>query len=462
MLNGKRNFLNIYGRKMKKGNILIIDDEELLRNLIKQMFELEGYTVWAARTALEGLSLLSSEEIHAVVCDVRLPDANGLDLIPKIKTINSLCEIIVMTAYGTIKDGVRAIQTGAFDYITKGDDDNRIISIAGRAIEKVQLKTKIQRLEKRIEEKYRFENIAAESGIMKETVNFAMKIADTDVSVLLIGETGTGKEVFAQAIHNSSSRRNQHFLAVNCSSFSKDLLESEMFGYKAGAFTGAVKNKKGLFEEADEGTLLLDEVGELDFSLQAKLLRVLENNSFIKHGDTKPTNVNVRIIAATNRNLEEEILKGNFRKDLFYRLSVVKLEIPPLRQRQEDIIPLTYSFISYFSAKLNKAIKIIDKEFLDELQQYSFPGNIRELRNIIERAIIISDCGKLKISCLPKEVFYSGSEVNEDNSNLTLDEYERRHIIAALHKSGGNKQKTADTLGIGLTTLYRKLQQYGM
>ncbi|MGE5431971.1 MAG: sigma-54-dependent transcriptional regulator [Syntrophomonadaceae bacterium] len=447
---------------MNKANILIIDDEEPLRGLIRQMLELEGFKAWESGTAEEGLSILSREDIQAVISDVRLPDANGIDLIPKVKAINSLCEIIVITAYGTIKDGVRAIQSGAFDYITKGDEDNRLIPIVEKAVEKVNLKTKINQLEKRIGEKYGFENIIADSDIMKDTVSFAKKIADTDAPVLLIGETGSGKEVFAQAIHNAGSRKDQHFLAVNCSSFSKELLESEMFGYKAGAFTGAVRNKKGLFEEADKGTLLLDEIGELDISLQAKLLRVLETNSFIKQGDTKLTSVDVRIIAATNRNIEEEVAKGSFRKDLYYRLSVVKLEIPSLRNRREDIVPLIHSFINYFSARLNKTVSEVEPEFLDKLKQYDFPGNIRELRNIIERAVIISEGGKLKAGYLPKEVLFSFPALQEKETARTLDEFEKQHILDALSQAGGNKQKASEMLGIGLTTLYRKLQQYGL
>ncbi|MCU7490717.1 MAG: sigma-54-dependent Fis family transcriptional regulator [Ignavibacteria bacterium] len=447
---------------MEKANILVIDDEESLRGLIRQMLELEGFRVFESGTAEEGLSILSREDVHAVISDVRLPDANGIDLIPKIKAINSLCEIIVITAYGTIKDGVRSIQSGAFDYITKGDEDNRLISLVEKAVEKVNLKTKITQLEKRISEKYGFENVIACSDMMKDTVSFAKKIAETDAPVLLMGETGSGKEVFAQAIHSASPRKDEHFIAVNCSSFSKELLESEMFGYKAGAFTGAVRNKKGLFEEADKGTLLLDEIGELDVSLQAKLLRVLETNAFIKQGDTKTTNVDVRIIAATNRNIEEEVSKGSFRKDLYYRLSVVKLEIPSLRDRREDIVPLINSFIKYFSARLNKTVSEVEPEFIEKLRQYDFPGNIRELRNIVERAVIISEEGRLKASYLPREVIFSTPSRAGKEAGRTLDEFEKQHILDALSQAGGNKQKAAETLGIGLTTLYRKLQQYGL
>ncbi|MGE5401841.1 MAG: sigma-54-dependent transcriptional regulator [Ignavibacteriales bacterium] len=448
---------------MIKGQVLIIDDEAALRGLISQILELEGYKVFIAANAAEGLALLNSEEVQVIISDVFLPDMNGIELISKIREINSLCEIIMITAYGTIPDSVRAIKLGAFDYIAKGDEDNRLVPLVDKAIEKVQLKNKIRNLEKRIEEKYGFENIVAESAIMKETISIAKKISGTDVPVLLLGETGTGKEVFAQAIHNAGTRKDNHFVAVNCSAFAKELLESEMFGYKAGAFTGAVKNKKGLFEEAHEGTLFLDEIGELDFPLQAKLLRVLESNSFIKQGDTKPTIVNVRIIAATNRNLEEEILKGNFRKDLYYRLSVVKLEIPSLKERKEDILPLVRQFISFYSAKLNKNVLETEPEFLDKLVQYDFPGNIRELRNIIERALIINDGPRLKADNLPKEIILGITSSYPTTSKLmTLEYYEKYHIIDALKEADGNKQKAAEILGIGLTTLYRKIQQYDL
>ncbi len=296
-----------------KESVLVIDDENELRNLLSKLLKLEDFTTFSAENGRKGLEILKKEDISVLIVDVKLPDINGIDLISSVKEINPLCEVITLTAYGTIEDGVRAIKEGAFDYITKGDEDNKIIPLVQRAVEKVQLKKRIEHLEKSVSRKFNFDAISGNSILIKNAKEIASKVALTDTPVLLLGETGTGKELFAQAIHYSSNRKERPFVAVNCSAIAKELLESEMFGYKSGAFTGAIKNKKGLFEEANTGTLFLDEIGELDISLQAKLLRVLETNDFIKPGDTKPTQVDVRIIAATNQNLEKEIKEGGFR-----------------------------------------------------------------------------------------------------------------------------------------------------
>ncbi|MFA6979156.1 MAG: sigma-54 dependent transcriptional regulator [Ignavibacteriaceae bacterium] len=440
--------------------ILIIDDENDLRSLLVRIMKLEDYTTYDAANAVSGLELLKKEDISVVIVDVKLPDANGIDLVSKIKEINPHCEIIVLTAYGTIEDGVRAIKEGAFDYITKGDEDNKIIPLVQRATEKVQMKKRIELLEKSVGEKFNFDAITGNSTPIMKAKELASKIAVTDTPVLLLGETGTGKELFAQAIHYSGSRKNYPFVAINCSAFSKDLLESEMFGYKAGAFTGAVKNKKGLFEEAHLGTLFLDEIGELDISLQAKLLRVLETNEFIKSGDTKTTKVDVRIIAATNRNLENEVENGNFRSDLFYRINVMQIELPSLRERRDDLEILTEYFVQHFSKKLKRSVTKISKGFLERIKFYDFPGNIRELRNVIERSIILSEGGVLSENTLPKEFFHE--ESGEKSAITKLDEVEKNHILKILESVNGNKTKTAEVLGIGLTTLYRKLQTYGI
>jgi len=439
-------------------NILIIDDEPELRTLLARLLSLEGYKIDTAGTGREGLTSFRKEEHPLVITDVRLPDVNGLNLIPEIKKINPLTEIIVLTAYGTIEDGVKAIKEGAFDYITKGDEDSKIVPVVKNALEKASLHKRLAHLEKQVGQKYSFDNITGNSQAIRHAVDVSTRVALTDTPVLLIGETGTGKEIFAQSIHYSGKRKKHPFVAVNCSAFSKDLLESEMFGYTAGAFTGANKNKKGLFEEADGGTLFLDEIGELEISLQAKLLRAIETNSFIKTGDTKPTIVDVRIIAATNRNLEEEIKTGNFRDDLYYRISVVKIDIPPLRERKDDIKELTDFFIFLFSQKLNKKINNVSDNFLPAIINYTFPGNIRELRNIIERAVILSD-GQLSADLLPKDV---SNSLKQNTSSGNLEEVEKSHILKILNEAGGNKTKAAEILGIGLTTLYRKLQSYGL
>ena len=284
--------------------------------------ELEGYDVCQAGDCRAALKQLELQNPDVVLCDVFLPDGNGVDLVLAIKKAAPNVEVILLTAHGNIPDGVQAIKNGAFDYITKGDDNNKIIPLISRAEEKARMNVRLEKLEKKVGQTYSFDSILGESKVLKDAVSLAQKVSGTDVPVLLTGETGTGKEVFAQAIHYSSKRARQNFVAVNCSSFSKELLESEMFGHKAGSFTGALKDKKGLFEEANNGTIFLDEIGEMAFELQAKLLRILETGEYIKIGDTKPTRVNVRIIAATNRNLSQEIVAGRFREDLFYRLSV--------------------------------------------------------------------------------------------------------------------------------------------
>jgi two-component system, NtrC family, response regulator len=440
-------------------SILIIDDEPELRNILARLLSLEGYKVDTAGTGKEGLELFRTSEQPVAITDVRLPDMNGINLISQIKKINPHTEVIVLTAYGTISDGVKAIKKGAFDYITKGDEDNKILPVVKNAMDKASLYKRVEHLEKQVGEKYSFRNINGNSPSIKEAITISEKVALTDTSVLLTGETGTGKEIFAQSIHYAGSRSKHPFVAINCSAFSKDLLESEMFGYVAGAFTGANKNKKGLFEEADKGTLFLDEIGELDISLQAKFLRAVETNSFIKAGDTKPVKVDARIIAATNRNLEEEIKKGNFRDDLYYRISVVKISIPPLRERKEDLKDITDYFISFFSKKLNKNINSVSEDFYRVLQNYPFPGNIRELKNIIERAVILSDSGRLTVNLLPKDISISFAE---NITSGSLEEVERNHIIKTLEETGGNKTRAAEKLDIGLTTLYRKLQSYGL
>ena len=446
---------------MLNRNVLIIDDEKELRTLLTRLLSLEGYKVFEASDGEEGLKTLNQEEIHVVISDVKLPGISGIDLVPKIKESNRLIEIIVLTAYGTIADGVTAIKRGAFDYITKGDEDNKIIIAVERAMEKSNMSQRIEHLEKRVTEKYSFDNIIGQSLKIREAVNLAKRAAETDVTVLLTGETGVGKEIFAQAIHYESSRSKNSFVPINCSAISKELLESEMFGYKAGAFTGAVKNKKGLFEEANDGTIFLDEIGEMDISLQSKILRVLETNSFIKSGDTKPTQVNVRVIAATNKNLNLEIEKGKFRPDLFYRINTMKIEIPSLMERNEDIPLFIKYFVRFYSQHMNKNISEIDEECIRKLVGYNFPGNIRELRNIIERAVILTDGNVLLPSSLPNDLFYENKN-NSTPMTEKLDEVEKLHILKVLEETEGNKTRTAEILGIGLTTLYRKLKAYNI
>ena len=452
--------LKTYRIDMSK--ILIIDDEVQIRTLLTRMMEVEGYDVCQAGDCRAALKQLELQNPDVVLCDVFLPDGNGVDLVLAIKKAAPNVEVILLTAHGNIPDGVQAIKNGAFDYITKGDDNNKIIPLISRAVEKARMNVRLEKLEKKVGQTYSFDSILGESKVLKDAVSLAQKVSGTDVPVLLTGETGTGKEVFAQAIHYSSKRARQNFVAVNCSSFSKELLESEMFGHKAGSFTGALKDKKGLFEEANNGTIFLDEIGEMAFELQAKLLRILETGEYIKIGDTKPTRVNVRIIAATNRNLSQEIVAGRFREDLFYRLSVFQIHLPPLRERAGDIRLLAKAFIKSFAEQLARPVVEIAPAFLEALDSQPWKGNIRELRNVIERSMIVCESGYLDIADLPFDIQNAHYEHSNDSSpgSFELSAMERRHIARVLEYTKGNKTEAARLLKIGLTTLYRKIEEY--
>lgn len=439
-----------------ESSILIIDDEIKIRNLLARIIELEGFEVYQAENAKEGLKILTNQDISVVISDVKLPDANGVELVKQIKAIKSYVEIINLTAYGTISDGVLAIKNGAFDYLTKGDDNDKIIPLVYKAIAKAQLQQRVYELENKVAVKYSFKTILGNSKSIKDAIVLAQKVAITDTTVLLLGETGTGKEVFAQAIHYESQRKNKPFVALNCSGFSPELLESELFGYKAGAFTGANKDKKGLLEEANGGTLFLDEIGEMNLDLQAKLLRVLENQSFIKIGATATSQVNVRILAATNRDLKEQAESGHFRLDLYYRLSVFVINLPALRDRKADIGLLAEYYLSSFAKKVNRPHLKMDEKLLTALNKHSWKGNVRELKNVIERLVILNDGEIIDTSNLPNEFFIDVPNVNA----FDLQSVEKQHIQKVLIHTKGNKTETARLLNIGLTTLYRKIEEY--
>lgn len=444
--------------------VLIIDDEEKLRTLLSKIISLEGFEVLQAGDAKTALKKLETAEIDVIICDVKLPDSNGVALSKTIKEKYPAIEIILLTAYGNIPDSVQAIKNGAFDYITKGDDNNKIIPLLYKAGEKVTLAKRVLQLEKQLAEKHSFKSIIGKSKAIQSAIEAAGKVAGTDATVLLTGETGTGKEVFAQAIHNGSARSKYHFIAINCSAFSKELLENELFGHKAGAFTGATKETKGIFEEANNGTVFLDEIGEMPSDLQAKLLRVLEAGEFLKVGDNKPTKINVRIIAATNRDLQQEVEKNNFREDLYYRIAVFHIGLPALRDRITDIEDLAGHFLKVFNSKTGKKITSISPDYLTALQQHSWKGNIRELRNIIERSVILTDSDELTMQSLPSELQHNntGDSKVKTLSAFDLASAEKIHILKVLNHTKGNKTETARLLNIALTTLYRKLAEYGV
>ena len=447
---------------MPNGSLLLIDDEATLREVVARVLSFEGYSVLQAPDARRGLETLRQHaaDILVILCDVKLPDANGVELLGRLKALAPLTEVVLMTAYGTITDGVRAMKLGAFDYLTKGDSDDQLLVVVERAMEKARLQRRVADLEKQVGAQHSFASMIGPSEALRRAKSLAARVAPTDAAVLLEGPTGSGKELFAQAIHQASPRHTKPFVAVNCSAFPRELLESELFGYRAGAFTGAQGDKQGLFEEANGGTLFLDEIGELDISLQAKLLRVLETQEFNKVGDSKPTRVNVRLIAATNRNLRQEAEKGHFRADLYYRLSVFVVAVPPLNARRDDIEPLARYFLHFYAAKLRKRLTGMEPEFVHQLMRHDWQGNVRELKNVLERAVILADDETLTTDTLPVELQTWAAVGDEEGRSLQA--MEKRQIRLVLGETAGNKTEAARQLGIGVKTLYRKLQEYGL
>ena len=435
-----------------KNNILIIDDELKLLKLLGMIISNEGYEVFQASTARSGINMFSVHPIDLVLCDVRLPDAFGVDLVKEMKTKYPHLEIILMTAYGNIPDGVQAMRNGAYDYIVKGDDNEKIIPLVAKALEKV--KDNVENIQQeKVSTKINFSTIIGKSQSFLYSKMLAEKVSRTETAVLLTGETGTGKEVFANAIHQESSRKKGNFMAVNCSAFGKDVLESELFGHKKGAFTGAVSDKKGLIEEAQNGTLFLDEIGEMPMELQSKMLRVLESGEFIKMGDTKISHSNFRLIAATNRDLKEESRLGNFREDLYFRLNVFEIHLPPLRERKEDIRELAKFYIDQFSKKMNLKNVLINEDFYKKLENNSWKGNIRELKNTLERSLILMENNELSAQNVPD---------SEGGNSFAMSSVEKDHILKVLNYTKGNKAEAARLLDIGIATLYRKLEEYQM
>src|SRR5579862_1467172 len=443
--------------------VLIVDDDLKFCKLLGRFLSLEGYEVFRSHDLQTSSVILEKEDIQFVLLDAMLPDGNGSSFAKEIKMRYPSIQTVILTGYPDIENCVKSFKNGVADYIIKGEDVHSVIQTIKDQIAGFSPKEgrKESRPETHAETIFNFNNIVGESELIREAVELAKKVSRSDASVLLLGETGTGKELFARAIHNSSTRLSGSFVAINCSSFSRELLESELFGYRAGAFTGAIRDKKGLLEVADGGTLFLDEVGEIDKDLQSRLLRVLETGEFIKVGDNKTSRVNIRLISATNRDLSSEIGMGHFREDLFYRLNTFSIQLPPLRERKRDILLLTEYFARLFSQKLGKHITGITREYERMLMNYNWKGNIRELKNIIERSVILSAGSILSEETLPYEVLsYPFQDAKGGNSSFDLNLFERLHIQKALITAKWNKAEAAKMLNISPSTLYRKIEDY--
>ncbi|MDT8396928.1 MAG: sigma-54 dependent transcriptional regulator [bacterium] len=444
-----------------KGRILVVDDEYLIRWSLQQNLVEHGYEIVLAASAEEGLALMDREEPDLVLLDIQLPGMSGLDLLKSIKEQRPDCAVVMVTATSDLSVAVTAMRDGAFDYIPKPFNLDEVRMVVDKSLENRRLRDEVSRYREQEGSRYSFSSFIYASGAMEQVVDVARKIVLSDATtVLLTGESGTGKDLLAQVIHFESGRRDMPFMPLNCTALPRELLESELFGHEKGAFTDARTLKKGLFEITDGGTLFLDEIGDMDLALQAKLLRFLETRTFKRVGGTRDISVDVRIIAATNRDLEERIREKAFREDLFYRLNVIPIRVPPLRERPEDVIPLAEKFLEDFSRDLGKKIKRIEPVAVRVMEEYGWPGNVRELKNVIERAMILSadevlDAGALALRSREAVQVRPGG-----TDTLNLDEMERRLIEEALSRSRNNQSRAARLLGISRDTLRYRMKKH--
>jgi len=452
---------------MKDYNILVIDDEAAQRDVLTGYLRKKGYKIFSASSGKEGIEITRSNPVDIILSDFKMPDLSGLDVLENVKKINPEISFVIVTAYGTVENAVKAMQLGAFDYISKPVDLDELDLMIERIIEHKNLKSENQLLKTQLQEKYKITSIVSQSQKMEEVINVAARVAESKANVLITGENGTGKEVLAKAIHYISPRKDAAFVAVNVPALTETLLESELFGHEKGAFTGADKMKKGRFEIAHGGTIFLDEVGDIPQSIQVKLLRVLQEHQFERVGGTEKIEVDVRIIAATNKNLEEKIKDQSFREDLYYRLNVVSVKIPPLRERKEDLVPMIESFIEKYCEENKKEKLEISKEAADVLMKYNYPGNVRELENIIERAVVLTRGKIITLNDLPMNVKGFKEEktlatLGKETLTEQVEAIEKQLIFDALQESGGNQTKAGKLLGLTERNLRYKLKKYNI
>jgi DNA-binding NtrC family response regulator len=441
--------------------ILIVEDEETLSASLKRVFLRDGYAVDAVNSAESGLKMLEDSIYDIIITDIILPGIDGIELLKKIKEKIPDQIVIIVTAYASLETAVEALRAGAYDYVVKPIIHEEIKQIVKNALKQRALQAENILLKKQIERQYDFSKIIGESSVMQKIISEVKKIADARSNVFLLGETGTGKELIARAIHFSSNRADKPFTPINCSAIPENLLESELFGHVRGAFTGAITSKKGLFEEANGGTIFLDEIGDLSLSLQSKLLRVLEDQEIRPVGGTQSIKVDLRFISATNKDIENAVKGGTFREDLFYRINVITIKLPPLRERKEDIELLVRYFIQKYSKELGKPVNEIDNEALNILKTYHWPGNIREIQNIIERAILISEDGVIRVEHLPEGIKTEGSFMHGAlGDKLSIEDYTKAFIQR--YQNEFNEQQLADMLGITRKSLWEKRKRWGI
>lgn len=453
-----------------KANILIVDDEIAIRKALDKFLTGLGYKTFSAANGEEALKIMENEVIDMALVDLVMPGIDGVELIRRLKEFDQKIVCIVMTAFGTITSAVEAMKAGAYHYFTKPFELDDIESLIATALEHKNLKEENRVLRQQLKAKYKFDNIVGTSPEMTGVFEMIEKVADSDSTILILGESGTGKELVAKAVHFNSRRANMPLVTVNCAAIPEELLETELFGHVKGSFTGAIGTKLGRFDTANGGTIFLDEIGDMSPKLQVKILRVLQERKFEPVGSTKTHEVDVRIITATNRNLEEEVKHKKFREDLFYRLNVIPIKIPPLRERKTDIPMLTQHFIQKFNKENNKHVEGLSKQAMEVFTRYSWPGNVRELENMVERLVILKPSGLIEVSDFPEQITAKIQRLAKpvgDEMSLSpnvsfkeaVEDYETQLISKALEQTGGNKNKAAELLGLNRTTLVEKIKR---
>ena len=440
----------------RKISILIVDDEESVRDSLYNWFLEDGFRVECAENAKKALTILESDQFDIILADIKMPGMDGLEMLRRIKSLRSNAIVIVMTAFATVDTAVKALKDGAYDYVTKPFDPDDLTHLIRNATKQISLTDENETLKKKVVSLENVEDLIGESEAMKDMLREVESVAQTNSSIIITGESGTGKELVARAIHANSPRKFFPFVSVHCGALTESLLESELFGHEKGAFTGAMYNRKGRFEMADSGSIFLDEIATISTKMQVELLRVLESKTFMRVGGNKEINSDFRVICATNKDLKNMVENGTFREDLFYRLNVVNIHIPPLRDRKEDIPLLVDYFIKKYCTSMNKPPAAIDPSALKRLQEFNFPGNIRELENMIERAIVVGDGKKISLKDLPLEKTFVSSSAE------SLDDFEKAFVLQILNKYSWNISRTAKALKVDRVTLYHKIKKYDL
>jgi len=442
------------------GNVLLVDDEINILKVLSAILKKGGYDVMTARSAEEGLDRAAKSPFDVAITDFRLPGMNGLQFLAALREINPGIPVIMLTAYGTIEMAVEAMKKGAFNYIAKPVNPDELLTVTREAVSKYRLLVENVSLKSQLKERYNYKNIIGKSDAMQRIYNLIDSVARSNSNVLITGESGTGKELVAKAIHYESLRSDRPFVPIDCASMPEQLFESELFGHEKGAFTGAFERKAGQIAAANGGTIFLDEIGELPPSIQKKFLRFIQEREFMRVGGSSRVSVDVRIIAATNRDLEAEVKRGGFREDLFFRLNVVRFSIPPLRDRKDDIPVMAAHFLAKYATANSKTITAIDNEVIETFMRYNWPGNVRELENTIERAVVLCPAGTITVSYLPRAIRELQATASSDGLNLV--ETEKRLLMNALEKTSWNQTKAAEVLGISRKQLRTKMKHHGL